>query len=67
MKLFLDTQKLFCNALDKSDRKKFDEMIDIPRFYLDFTLQPTLIQYSICQTLSTKCYYPDNLEVSNAK
>ena len=26
--------KLFRNALDKSDRKKFDEMFDIPRFYI---------------------------------
>jgi hypothetical protein len=26
--------KLFLNALDKSDRKKFDEMFDIPRFYI---------------------------------
>ena len=26
--------KPFRNALDKSDRKKFDEMWDIPRFYI---------------------------------
>jgi hypothetical protein len=26
--------KLFRNALVKSDRKKFDEMFDIPRFYI---------------------------------
>jgi hypothetical protein len=26
--------KPFRNALDKSDRKKFDEMFDIPRFYI---------------------------------
>jgi len=26
--------KPFRNALDKSDRKKFDEMLDIPRFYI---------------------------------
>ena len=25
--------KPFGNALDKSDRKRFDEMFDIPRFY----------------------------------
>jgi hypothetical protein len=25
--------KPFCNALDKSDRKKFDDMWDIPRLY----------------------------------
>jgi hypothetical protein len=24
----------FRNALDKSDRKKFDDMFDIPRFYI---------------------------------
>jgi hypothetical protein len=24
----------FRNALDKSDRKKFDEMFDIPRYYI---------------------------------
>jgi hypothetical protein len=26
--------KPFLNALDKFDRKKFDEMFDIPRFYI---------------------------------
>jgi hypothetical protein len=26
--------KPFRNALDKSDRKKFDEMFDIPRLYI---------------------------------
>lgn len=26
--------KPFRNALDKKDRKKFDEMFDIPRFYI---------------------------------
>jgi hypothetical protein len=26
--------KPFRNALDKSDRKKFDDMFDIPRFYI---------------------------------
>jgi hypothetical protein len=26
--------KPFRNALDKSERKKFDEMFDIPRFYI---------------------------------
>jgi hypothetical protein len=26
-------KKPFLNAFDKSDRKKFDEMFDIPRFY----------------------------------
>jgi hypothetical protein len=26
--------KPFRNALDKSDRNKFDEMFDIPRFYI---------------------------------
>jgi hypothetical protein len=26
--------KPFCNALDKSDRKQFDEMWDIPRLYI---------------------------------
>jgi hypothetical protein len=29
-------KKLFYNALDKSDRKKFDEMFDIPRLYISF-------------------------------
>ena len=35
--------KLFRNALDKSDRKKFDEMFDIPRFYISacsYSVQP---------------------------
>jgi hypothetical protein len=26
--------KPFCNALDKSDRRKFDEIFDLPRIYL---------------------------------
>jgi hypothetical protein len=26
--------KLFRKALDKSDRKKFDEVFDVPRFYI---------------------------------
>jgi hypothetical protein len=26
--------KLFRNALDKSDRKKSDEMFDLPKFYI---------------------------------
>jgi hypothetical protein len=35
--------KPFHNALDKSDRKKFDEMFDIPRFYTSacsYAVQP---------------------------
>ena len=35
--------KPFRNALDKSDRKKFDEMFDIPRLYTSacsYTVQP---------------------------
>jgi hypothetical protein len=35
--------KPFRNALDKSDRKKFDEMFDIPRFYTSacsYAVQP---------------------------
>jgi hypothetical protein len=28
--------KPFHNALDKSDRKKFDEIWDIPRLYVSF-------------------------------
>jgi hypothetical protein len=26
--------KPFCNALDKRDRKKFDDMFDLPKFYI---------------------------------
>ena len=41
-----------CNALDKSDRKKFDEMFDIP----DSTSQPARIT-SVCEVLPyTKAY-----------
>ncbi|SRR6266511_11697 len=35
--------KPFRNALDKSDRKKFDEMFDIPRLYISacsYSVQP---------------------------
>ena len=43
-----------CNALDKSDRKKFDEMFDIP--ILDSTSQPARIT-SVCEVLPyTKAY-----------
>jgi hypothetical protein len=35
--------KSFRNALDKSDRKKFDEMFDIPRFYISACSNP--VQY----------------------
>jgi hypothetical protein len=35
--------KPFRNALDKSDRKKFDEMFDIP----GFTLQLALMLFSL--------------------
>jgi hypothetical protein len=36
--------KPFRNALDKSDRKKFDEMFDIPRLY---TFQPAPILFNM--------------------
>jgi hypothetical protein len=29
-----EKSKPFCKSLDKSDRKKFGEMFDIPRFYI---------------------------------
>jgi hypothetical protein len=38
-----DDWKPFRNALDKSDRKKFDEMFDIPRLYTSacsYAVQP---------------------------
>jgi hypothetical protein len=34
--------KPFRNALDKSDRKKFDDMFDIPRLYTSACYYPTL-------------------------
>jgi hypothetical protein len=38
-----EDRKLFRNALDKKDRKKFDEMFDIPRLYTSacsYSVQP---------------------------
>jgi hypothetical protein len=43
----------FRNALDKSDRKKFDEMFDIPRLYTSacsYAVQPVRL-YSIVMSL----------------
>jgi hypothetical protein len=43
----------FRNALDKSDRKKFDEMFDIPRLYTSacsYVVQPVRL-YSIVMSL----------------
>jgi hypothetical protein len=50
--------KPFRNALDKSDRKKFDEMFDIPRLYTSacsYTVQPARL-YPILMSILLHCY-----------
>ncbi|MCY1156973.1 MAG: hypothetical protein MOP48_980 [Nitrososphaera sp.] len=50
--------KPFRNALDKSDRKKFDEMFDIPRLYTSacsYTVQPVRL-YPILMSILLHCY-----------
>ena len=50
--------KAFRNALDKSDRKKFDEMFDIPRLYLSacsYAVQ-TVRLYPILMSILLHCY-----------
>jgi hypothetical protein len=43
--------KRFRNALDKSDRKKFDEMFDIPRFYISACSDSV-----VCEKLHSNSY-----------
>ena len=48
--------KPFRNALDKSDRKKFDEMFDIPRLYTSacsYTVQPVRLYPILMSILLT--------------
>jgi hypothetical protein len=45
--------KPFRNALDKSDRKKFDEMFDIPNFYILLAL----ILFSRCHFILSLCRF----------
>jgi hypothetical protein len=50
--------KPFRNALDKSDRKKFDDMFDIPRLYLSacsYAVQ-TVRLYPILMSILLHCY-----------
>jgi hypothetical protein len=50
--------KPFRNALDKSDRKKFDEMFDIPRLYISacsYAVQPVRL-YPIFMSILLYCY-----------
>jgi hypothetical protein len=50
--------KPFRNALDKSDRKKFDEMFDLPRFYISacsYAVQPVRL-YPILMSILLYCY-----------
>jgi hypothetical protein len=50
--------KPFRNALDKSDRKKFDEMFDIPRLYISacsYAVQPVRL-YPILMSILLYCY-----------
>ena len=50
--------KPFRNALDKSDRKKFDEMFDIPRLYTSacsYAVQPVRL-YPILMSILLHCY-----------
>ncbi|MGH9989498.1 MAG: hypothetical protein ACREAS_03590 [Nitrososphaera sp.] len=48
--------KPFRNVLDKSDRKKFDEMLDIHRFYISAcsnSVQPVRLYLYLCPYCST--------------
>jgi hypothetical protein len=50
--------KPFRNALDKSDRKKFDDMFDIPRLYLSacsYAVQ-TVRLHPILMSILLHCY-----------
>jgi hypothetical protein len=50
--------KPFRNALDKSDRKIFDEMFDIPRFYISscsYSVQPVRL-YPILMSILLHCF-----------
>ncbi|MDQ4016189.1 MAG: hypothetical protein M3136_10570 [Thermoproteota archaeon] len=50
--------KPFRNALDKSDRKKFDEMFDVPRLYTSacsYAVQPVRL-YPILMSILLHCY-----------
>jgi hypothetical protein len=51
--------KPFRNALDKSDRKKFDEMFNIPRLYLSacsYAVQPVRLYPILMSILLYYCY-----------
>jgi hypothetical protein len=50
--------KPFRNALDKSDRKKFDDMFDVPRLYTSacsYAVQPVRL-YPILMSILLHCY-----------
>jgi hypothetical protein len=50
--------KPFCNAFDKSDRRTFDEMFDIPRLYTSacsYAVQPVRL-YPILMSILLHCY-----------
>jgi hypothetical protein len=50
--------KPFRNALDKSDRKIFDEMFDIPRLYISacsYAVQPVRL-YPILMSILLYCF-----------
>jgi hypothetical protein len=50
--------KPFRNALDKSDRKIFDEMFDIPRLYISacsYAVQPVRL-YPILMSILLHCF-----------
>jgi hypothetical protein len=50
--------KPFRNALDRSDRKKFDEMLDIPRLYISacsYAVQPVRL-YPILMSILLYCF-----------
>jgi hypothetical protein len=49
---------LFRNALDKSERKRFDDMFDIPRLYISacsYAVQPVRL-YPILMSILLYCY-----------
>jgi hypothetical protein len=50
--------KPFRDALDRSDRKKFDEMFEIPRLYISacsYAVQPVRL-YPILMSILLYCY-----------
>ncbi len=56
-------KKLFCRVLDKADRKKFDDMVDLLKIYI----QPACISFSASDSCVNDFIYPMSLESNNQK